>query len=273
MAGKHRAVSSVARKVEPLPVKAAVKGVKMADRAGVISRTAPGRHSVDMRGKTPANNDTSPTTRRPQDSANPLNRVRGAQGTQGAKYKGKNSLTPTRASRTHYIRYIGNQDANNTGKLIGEWLLGVLIISISVPIQAANVGYGKTITAVMYRLTALTAVFFVLALMTNTKGGKTAVYAGLLIDLGIIFDAVHNGSLKGGANLARGAGLLVGGRTQPAADILNPVAPDNPSAGGLLNEGNASGGSNPAVPAAAGGGSFAPIPPASTPSNPVITGI
>lgn len=258
MAGKHRAVSSAARKIEPMPVKAAVKGVKMADRAGVISRTAPGRHSVDMRGKTPANASSStspsPTT---SNSANPLNRVRSAQGTQGAKYKGKNSLTPTRASRTHYIRYIGNQDANNTGKLIGEWLLGVIAICIAVPIQAANAGYQKTMTRVMYRLTALTAVFFVLALMSNTKGGKTAVYAGLLIDLGILFDAITSGTLKGAAQIATGQTTLIGGTTQPAADILNPTPPVNPSAGGMLvgepdgssSGGNATSSNNTPVPA------------------------
>jgi hypothetical protein len=39
------------------------------------------------------------------------------------------------------------------------------------------------------RLTALTAIFFVLFLLAGTKAGKAAMWFGLLVDLGIVFTA------------------------------------------------------------------------------------
>lgn len=266
MAGKH-AVSTVGQKVEPLPVKAAVKGVGLAEKAtgrhragGVV---ATGRHrasgQVDMRGKSPAS--TSPAGEGskspiPLGPANPLRnynkRLQGG-GAKPAKYKGKSSLTGPPASRTRYIRYLGKDDRNNTGKLIAEWLLGVILICVAVPIQAANAGYLKTITSIMYRLTALTAVFFVLALMSDTKGAKTAVYAGLLIDLGIIFNAVQVGTFKGITNIMTGNSTLIG-TAQPASDITkaSPIV----AGGGLFDPSgeNAGGGGTPA------GGGNNPVP-------------
>lgn len=266
MAGRHTAgavakAGRTAAKAAPLPVKAGAKGATMVAKAA-------GRHrasgQVDMRGKAPA---ATGQHRAPEESAydrrkrsapassgespNPLNRVRKSQGTEKTQYVGKKALYNPRSSRTHYIRYIGNQEASSVNKLIGEWFLGVVLICIAVPTQSANNGYAKTITAIMYRLTALTAVFFVLALMANTKGSKTAVYAGALIDLGIAFNAMQSGTLRGAANMITGKPILDNAHSAPAADVAQPAA--HPIQGGLFDQsqldaasGGSTGGARPA---------------------------
>lgn len=135
---------------------------------------------------------------------------------------GGSSGFSTRGSRTRYIRYVGNDEAGNVGKLVGEWLLGVLLISVTVPLQAGSNGYQKVMTSVMYRLTALTAVFFVLAIMSSGKAGKAAVYFGLIVDLGILFNAVRNGTVGNLGKVFAGTALTgTSGGTTPAADITN----------------------------------------------------
>jgi len=214
---KH-AASKTVRRFEPPPARLA------GEVAGRHRAPATGRHRapVDLRGKAPANAAISAGGTRASQKA---------QTRPSTRYVGKNALYTPRSSRTRYIRYLGNNDVTNTPKLVAEWLGGVVLICIAVPTQAANVGYAKTITRIMYRLTALTAVFFVLALMANSKAGKVAVYAGLLIDLGIVFDAVQSGTLKGTANIMTGKPILQSG-TEPAADVVKPV--DNPIGGGLI---------------------------------------
>lgn len=216
---KHAA----SRTVEPLPVKAGVKGVEMVrGRHRATPPTLRERRSAQVSvAPSRLSRNTSDTRTIPKAPQKPT-----------VQYRGAHSLYTPRGPRTRYIRYLGAGEGAHTGKLVGEWLAGVLLICFAVPTQAANAGYQKTITAIMYRLTALTAVFFVLALMSNGKGGKTAVYAGLLIDFGILFNAVQSGTLTGITNIISGKSMLVGG-TAPAADITTVKA--FPISGGLAD--------------------------------------
>ena len=173
----------------------------------------------------------------------------------GVRRAGGTPRYTPRSSRTRYIRYVGNQDASNTGKLVVEWLAGVVLISIAVPTQGSDNGYQKVMTTIMYRLTALTAVFFVLALMANSRAGRVAVYVGLLIDLGLVFTTYREGTLKKTGELIAGkptgeAGNSTdgGGTAVPEANIFPPA---HAISGGFadLNSGSGGGGGNAAVPA------------------------
>lgn len=217
---KHAATPPQIRVAERI----APKARHAAYRGQPATRKSPAEIEAALRDSTPANvgGDRSP---RPTPGGSRQTR-------KPTRYVGKNALYTPRSSRTRYIRYLGNDDVHNTSKLVGEWIGGVVLICIAVPTQAANNGYVKTITKIMYRLTALTAVFFVLALLADTKAGKAAVYLGLLIDLGIVFDAVHSGTLKGVANIMSGKSILQSGTTL-AADVAKPVD-DFPGSGGMI---------------------------------------
>lgn len=218
---KHAAVPPQIRTVE----RVAPRARHAAHRGQPVTRKSPAEIEVALRDKTPASGEGKPVT------GGTRTKGEKAQTRPQTRYIGKNALYTPRSSRTRYIQYLGNE-GNHTSKLVGEWLGGVALICIAVPTQAANNGYVKTITKIMYRLTALTAVFFVLALLADTKAGKAAVYAGLLIDLGIVFDAIHSGSLKGFGNIMAGKSIMQSGTTL-AADVAKPV--DNfPGSGGLI---------------------------------------
>jgi hypothetical protein len=63
---------------------------------------------------------------------------------------------------------------------------------------------------VMMRLTALTAVFFVLFLMTGSKrGGQVAIWFGLLVDLGVIFTAARGQTFTSISDMISGKGTGV----------------------------------------------------------------
>lgn len=79
-----------------------------------------------------------------------------------------------------------------SGALFAEYFGAVLVITLDLFTKSATAGYLPTMSKVMMRLTALTAVFFVLFLMTGSKrGGQAAIWFGLLVDLGVIFTAAR----------------------------------------------------------------------------------
>jgi hypothetical protein len=77
----------------------------------------------------------------------------------------------------------------NGGPLIAEYFGGVLIVCLATLTQGSVQGYTTMMSQLMLRLTAVTTIFFILFLFAGTKGGKAAVWFGLLVDLGIIFTA------------------------------------------------------------------------------------
>lgn len=108
----------------------------------------------------------------------------------GARYVGKSGRRGLPSSHTRYIRYLGNPSVSHVGTLAAEYVGGVIIICIAVPLKAGSDGYQKTMVSTIYRVSALTLLFFVLALMANNpKSGKVASLFGALVDLGIVFVA------------------------------------------------------------------------------------
>jgi hypothetical protein len=112
----------------------------------------------------------------------------------------------------------------NGGPLLAEYLGGTLIIVLGTFTQGGSKGYGTVMSQLLLRMTALTTVFFVLFLMSGTKGGKAAVWFGLLIDLGILFTAATEGATAQIADVLTGVPL--GGDVLTASsDSTEPPPP------------------------------------------------
>lgn len=109
----------------------------------------------------------------------------------------------------------------NGGPLLAEYIGGVVIIFLGTLILGGSKGYVQAMGQLMLRLTALTTVFFVLFLMSGTKGGKAAVWFGLLVDLGILFTAASQGATT--QLIAVIQGVPTGGDVLTAsADVAEP---------------------------------------------------
>lgn len=136
-----------------------------------------------------------------------------------------------------------------TGYLLGEFVLGVVVI-IWQQFSRDN-SYEDKMSEMLWRLTALTGVFFILALMASSaKASKVAAAFGLLIDLGILYNATSD--IKDMFNVASGQGI--GSTVQLVSDTKVDPPPHN-----IL------GGADPAVgTTSAGGTGSQPNPPAPT---------
>lgn len=105
---------------------------------------------------------------------------------------------------------MGKLESPASGPLFAEYFGAGLVISFELFAKSAGEGYMATMSKVMMRLTALTAVFFVLFLMTGSKrGGQVAVWFGLLIDLGVVFTAARGQSFTTIADMISGKGTGV----------------------------------------------------------------
>jgi len=111
---------------------------------------------------------------------------------------------PTRSARagrasTGYARKRGQAFALKSlsgpasGALFAEYFGGAFIITIELFTKAPTEGYSTVMSRVLIRLTALTSLFFVLFLLSGSKrGGQFAIWFGLLVDLGIVFNAARS---------------------------------------------------------------------------------
>lgn len=95
--------------------------------------------------------------------------------------------------------------APKTSTLIVEWLVAVLVIFWGV--LDGQTDYVSAMSKALWRVTALSGVFFVLALVMRGKNtGRVAIAFGAIIDLAVIFEAAKNGSIKGLAGVFEGTG-------------------------------------------------------------------
>lgn len=135
-------------------------------------------------------------------------------GPTGAARGAANSARKSRSSRV--TRSAGNRsgkfamgklESPASGALFAEYFAGAFVISIGLFTKSSTDGYLPTMSKIMTRLTALTAVFFVLFLMTGSKrGGQAAMWFGLLIDLGIVFTAAKGETFTTLADMISGKG-------------------------------------------------------------------
>jgi hypothetical protein len=99
-------------------------------------------------------------------------------------------------------------EGSHSGILFAEYIGGAVVISLELFTQGANRGYTASMSRVMIRLTALTAVFFVLFLMQGSRrGGQAAVWFGLIVDMGIVFTAGRGQTLSTTADIVSGKGI------------------------------------------------------------------
>lgn len=98
----------------------------------------------------------------------------------------------------------------HTSAIFAEYIAAVVIISLGIFVKGGAQGYSVVMSNVMMRLTALTAVFFVLFLMAGSKkGGQAAVWFGLLVDLGVVFSAARTQTFSTMADIISGKGTGV----------------------------------------------------------------
>jgi hypothetical protein len=99
-------------------------------------------------------------------------------------------------------------EGSHSGILFAEYIGGAVVISLELFTQGANRGYTASMSRVMIRLTALTAVFFVLFLMQGSRrGAQAAVWFGLIVDMGIVFTAGRGQTLSTTADIVSGKGV------------------------------------------------------------------
>lgn len=207
------AAKKVSRGPSPLPVKAGAKGVSVveghrAKRAAVRSTAAPRVVDSDY-------------------SDNPSS---------GRGYR-RVSNSPRTRGMARNRRAPRHSPNPRVGALMAEWLFGVVVISVTVPLQGAQNGYGKTITDIMFRLTGLTGFFFVLALMGNSqRAARFVVWFGLLVDLGILFTATTSGTFNAMTAVFKGQPITNsgGGGVVPAADVTSNQEPPSDIANATL---------------------------------------
>lgn len=117
------------------------------------------------------------------------------------------------------------------GVLLAEFLAGVLILVIGTLTTGPKKGYTSTMASLTVRLTALTAVFFVLFLLAGTKAGKAAMWFGFLIDLGITFTATSQNVFADLAGVVQGQPLKdASGNPVDTTQLIADMGDEPPSA-------------------------------------------
>lgn len=141
--------------------------------------------------------------------------------------------------------------------LVVEWLLAVILITVTVPSEKGGKGYPDMMATMMLRLSAATGIFFALSLIgTAQRAAKFAMWFGFIVDLGIIYHASTQRSGKALSALFTGQSILSdsGGATL-AADFTDKSAPPQPTPfGGPAPTGPAGGSVNTSPGTSSGGG-------------------
>jgi hypothetical protein len=117
----------------------------------------------------------------------------------------------------------------HTGALIAEYILGVFFIFWAV--FTSKDTYTNSMSNALWRMSALTMLFFFLALVDHGgKSGKIAVAFGGMIDLAIIFTATSQNVISSMAKVVTGEGAgggidltsaltQAGGSTEPPHEL------------------------------------------------------
>lgn len=146
----------------------------------------------------------------------------------------------SRKGRTWNQAFSSMTGKTNGAPLLAEYIGGVVIICLGTLTRGPSQGYTNVMSELMLRLTALTTVFFILFLLAGSKAGKSAVWFGLLIDLGILFTAatenvlsdtaslISNTSVGGGSTLLASGGNLDQPEPPPSVTLPEGTAQTGP---------------------------------------------
>jgi hypothetical protein len=164
-----------------------------------------------------------------------------------ARASSSSSRARTRGSSRSRGPGISKLSGPATGALFAEYFAGALIITFQLFTDTPSRGYLPTMSKVMMRLTALTAVFFVLFLMQGSRrGAQFAIWFGLLVDLGVIFTAARSqtfttiSDIIGNKGTPAGVQLTAAGDKAGATPGLPFDAPPTPSGTQLPDEASVS---------------------------------
>lgn len=114
----------------------------------------------------------------------------------------------------------------NGGIILAEYVTGVFLIGTSIFTKGPDKGYLDTMSQILIRLTALSAIFFVLFLVSGSgKAGKAAAWFGFLIDLGILFHAVSEQEIGNLASIFKGDAINVDETTVAKSTSVDEPTP------------------------------------------------
>jgi hypothetical protein len=132
--------------------------------------------------------------------------------------------TARRHGRSQFKSLAGKSSG---GPLIAEYIAAVVILVMGSLISGKQKGYTTVMSSLIIRLSSLTAVFFVLFLLAGTKGGKSAVWFGALIDVAILMTATSENVIASMAKVIQGQPLedtaTLTAETDPNASIGEPA--------------------------------------------------
>lgn len=123
-------------------------------------------------------------------------------------YKGSSFATKLPKSDKRTSSFIGKA-YNHSPLLVAEFVGGLAIIGIAMFTRTATEKYQDVMTSVVARFTAFTAIFFILFLMSagSKRSSQAAAWFGLLIDLGLLFDATNHHMFEDLSAFINGTGL------------------------------------------------------------------
>jgi|SRR5882724_667255 len=160
------------------------------------------------------------------------------------------------ASDKRTASFIGKA-ADHSPALLAEFFAGLVIIGLALVTRTATEKYNDVVASVMGRYTAFTAVFFILYLMGSgsKRASQAAAWFGLLIDLGLLFDATKHNVFQDLTGMITGAGLPQGTKllssAKPEEFFATSDIKETTVQGGVVQSGGGSpAGGSPAAPAA-----------------------
>lgn len=120
--------------------------------------------------------------------------------------KGISLKAPSTDKRTQ--SFIGKA-VDRSPVLLAEFIGGLVIIAVAMFTRTATEKYQDVMASIMARYTAFTGIFFILFLMGSggKRASQAAAWFGLIIDLGLLFDATNHSMFEDLSAFINGSGL------------------------------------------------------------------
>ena len=126
-------------------------------------------------------------------------------------YKGSSFATKLPKSDKRTESFIGKA-VDRSPVLLAEFIGGLVIIAVAMFTRTATEKYQDVMASTMARYTAFTGIFFILFLMGSggKRASQAAAWFGLIIDLGLLFDATNHKMFEDLSAFINGSGLSKG---------------------------------------------------------------